>query len=348
MRQLLKFALVFLSVTIAVSVQAENQSAPVEADKKPDSESVKTEKQAEDHSAPVEADKKPDSESKTEKKQDLGMWWNKSPLSYDPMSTQFLYHFEAGYSFSRLEGSFTTDIHMANAKLTLRKHRLTNAIMYNLDKRNSAMANQQSISVDEQGNVTIGEVNDEIRNDKKEVLANYLNFALTERFFLGAGVEWTTDGDKQIKDRYLYFAGVGCRIIDEPKYFLRVLGAYGYQTLQYTDYYNRLFGGLVLKYNAVDKFDSGVLTSNNYYLSMDARWQVTDSLAFTHASSIVGDFEKKENRYNWRWTLAAGLAYRINKYVSLTFNFTEDYNKQPAIGVRKRGQSTKVGIQLEF
>jgi len=324
MRQFFKYALfVFLCVIIAAPARAQTSG----------------------ESAPAEAN---ESETQEKKDQDLGIWWKRSPLSYNPIPSQFLYHFEAGYSFSRSEGSLTKDRHRVNTKITLRKSRFTNVFAYDFDKRNSAMADGNSVTVDENGSVSIGEVNNEIRNSKTNELSNYLFFALTKRFAIGGGMEWTKDDLQEIDDRYLYFIGLSCRVIDKPKLSLRLIGAYGYEELKYTDYYNDLLGNLVLKYKIMDEFDDGILRADKYYFSIDGSWQATDSLGFVHKANIIGDVDKKENRYIWRWELEAGLNYRIHKHVFLNINFTEKYNKEPAIGVRKRDQSTDIGIKLEF
>ncbi len=294
-----------------------------------------------------ETDETSDSEHKKNDR-NLGMWWKRSPLSYDPVPSQFLYHLEAGYSFYRSEGSITRDNHLVNAKITLRKYRLTDILTYDLDKRNSARADESSISVDDDGNISIGETNLEIRNSKTHELTNHLLFTLTKRFYLGGGLEWTRDDLQEIEDRYLYFIGLGCRVIDKPKYSLRLFGAYGYEELQYTDYYNDLFGGLVIKYKTVDEFDEGVTRSDKYYLSLVARWQATDSLELIHKSDIVGNIEKKDNRYIWRWEVVGGVNYKIRKHLFLNVKFTETYNKEPAIGVRPRDQTAGLGIKLEF
>ncbi|MDM8548442.1 DUF481 domain-containing protein [Desulfobacterales bacterium HSG2] len=303
--------------------------------------------QTSDQSAPTETN---DSESETQKKkdQDLGRWWKRSPLSYDPIPSQFLYHFEASYFYSQSEGNFNKDNHLINTGITLRKQRFTNILSYSFDKRNSSRPISTSVTVNEDGSVSIGEATLDLRYSKSHNLSNHLLYALTKRFYLGAGIEWVRDDLQDIENRYIYFFGPGCRVINTSEFSLTLFGAYGYEELEYTDAYNDLMGGLALKYNVLDELDTGVSRSDNAYFAMNTRWQATDSLEFFQDAGIVINLEKQENRYIWRWELSIGANYKIYKYLYLTAKFEEEYNKDPAIGVRKRDQATNIGIKLVF
>jgi hypothetical protein len=277
---------------------------------------------------------------------DLGRWWMKNPLMYDPMPEEFLHHVEIQYSYSQSQGNFTRDNHTVTAFLVSRKGRFTNLLNYNFDKRHASRVDDLP-GVNADGTFYLDESNKELRNSVSHTLDNMLTFALTKSLFAGAGIEWTKDDYSSIDSRLLYYTGLVYNIYQSPRGLLQVFGGYGYEELEYTEeYYDR--GWIGKSIGIIDYFEDGVITSDKYRIGQTFSWGITPSLFFNESFDFIGNIKKKNDRSIFRWTLNFGFDYKIAEHVFLNAGYMEAYDKAPDIGVRKRDQSTTVGIKIVF
>jgi opacity protein-like surface antigen len=277
---------------------------------------------------------------------DLGMWWMRNPLMYDPMPEEFLHHIEIQYSYNQSQGNFTRDNHKVDAQVISRKGRFTNMLNYNFDKRHASRADDMP-GVREDGSFYLDESNKELRNSVSHKLDNMLTAALTKTLFAAAGIEWTKDDYSEIENRFLYYGGLVYNAYQSPRGLFQVYGGYGYEKLEYTqDYYDK--GWSAKAVGLIDYFDDGVITSDKYRLGETFRWAITPSLFFNESFDFIGNLKKKNDRSIFRWTLNVGFDYKIAEHVFLNAGYMESYDKAPDIGARKRDHSTNIGIKIVF
>lgn len=318
----------------APTQSSESATTPEKVEKKPGAKDIKPK-----DSGPQEPP--PDSRKK------YGEWWMRSPLSYDPMPTEFLYHIEGQYNYSQSEGNFTRDNHMIESMLVLRKNRYTNYLKYTFEKKHACKPDDW-IGIDSKGNFYIDEKDRELRDTTMQQFEDSVRIALTKRWYLAPGFRWTEDDYLSIKGRYTYYGGVGFRALNEIPFFLTLFAAYGYEEIEYTDDYNSM-GWLAKSLGLIDYFEEGKIRSDKYLLGQYGTWFVTKSLMFDESFEIIGDMEKRDDdKWVWRWTLQCGLKYKLGDYAFLNVKFVESFDKAPMVMARKRDQSTYIGIQFSY
>ncbi len=273
------------------------------------------------------------SAQESEKPKDLGEWWLRSPLSYDPMPSQWLYHFEGSYNWSRKTGNDTMDNHRAKANMVLRKNRFTSILDYTFDKRNSAKAKDYPNDNEDT----------EIRGDVKHDVHEALRFALTKKLYGTVGGMWMRDEVSLIQDRYTYYVGVGGSPIQTDKFVVNLLCAYGHEELDYTDKYHKnskcvmsedLQCGLSEKFwktaEEID-YEEGTRKYELVYLSQSFDWKITDSVSFKEWFDIFQDTADSDK---YRWALDLSFDIALMNHVSFSPNYHEEYNNEPGLGTR--------------
>jgi len=278
------------------------------------------------------------SAQESEKPKDLGNWWLRSPLSYDQMPTQCLYHFEGSYDYSRKTGNYTMDNHKADAIIVVRKNRLTNYLNYTFDKRNTSKPNDDLYT----------ENNVNLRNDTKHELTDDLRFALTKRYYIAPGAMWLRDELSMIQDRYTYYLGGGGTLIDTGKYILNFYAAFGHEELDYTDDYHNLCKMVMEGYGVSAEdidYEEGTVKTEVIYLNQVFNWNITDTLSFNESIDFFQDVNDGDK---YRWSLDLSFDIQLMNHVYFSPNYREDYNKNPGLGVRKRDVSIGAGIKISF
>jgi len=286
------------------------------------------------------------SAQESEKPKDLGNWWLRSPLSYDPMPTQFLYHFDGSYNWTRKTGNDTVDNHRAKANLFLRKERLTSILEYTFDKRNVGKAKDYP---DYNEN---SDIRDDVRHDVHEAL----RFAFAKKLYGTVGGMWMRDELSLIQDRYTYYAGVGGTPLETDKFVVNLFCAYGHEELDYTDTYHESadyvmnpakYGDPVTPPKTAEEIDyeEGTRKYELVYVSQSFDWKITDSVSFREGFDIFQDTGDSDK---YRWTLDLSFDIPLMNHVSFIPNYHEEYNNEPGLGVRPRDILIGAGIKISF
>jgi len=286
------------------------------------------------------------SAQESEKPKDLGNWWLRSPLSYDPMPTQWLYHFEGSYNWTRKTGNDTVDNHRAKANLVLRKERLTSILEYTFDKRNVAKAKDYPEYNE----------NSEIRNDVRHDVQEALKFAFAKRLYGTVGGMWMRDELSLIQDRYTYYAGVGGTPVQNDKFVVNLLFAYGHEELDYTDTYHEgsdyamnpaKYGDPVTPPKTAEEIDyeEGTRKYEVAYLSQSFDWMINEYVSFKEWFDI---FQNTDDSDKYRWALDLSFDIAMTEHISFSPNYHEEYNNEPGLGVRPRDISIGAAVKISF
>jgi len=272
-------------------------------------------------------------------KKDLGEWWLRNPLTYDPVPEEFLYHIEATYDWSRQTGNFTNDKHDLSALLTLRKKIFTYNLRYAFDKRNASKPYSPPYQDD----------NKDLRKSTKHEVHNDFRMALTNRMIAGLGMFWLKDDYIKIQNRYTYYGGLGYTVFKHPRAKIDVFGALGYEELDHTDEYHEGF----LKMqdwgetSDVEFYDRGTVVSSLIYLHEQARAYLLPGVALNQSVDYYRDIDDSDI---YRWKFNVGLDIMIMEHIFASLSYKEEYDNAPesVLGIRKRDTSIGAGVKISF
>ena len=218
----------------------------------------------------------------------LGPWWMMSALKYDPIPRQILYHFEGSYSFSKTTGNFESEGHRGNASLHLRKNRFTYTLTYSLDKQDQTLG--------------IMRIAYQTLSWLTHVTVDY-----TSRIFSSFGFVWAEDEKAFIDKEYTFYGGVGYRVIDRPRYQLRLLAAAGHRNLErmYESHQDKAYG---------------------CYVEDTCNASLTEAVSLWQTYMLLQNVEEKDDYY---WKLLTGMNAKIVEPVSLTVTYMVTYDNRP-------------------
>ncbi|MDY6988824.1 MAG: DUF481 domain-containing protein [Thermodesulfobacteriota bacterium] len=246
-----------------------------------------------------------------QKKQDLGSWWLRNSLKYDPMPREFLYHIEAKYGFIKETGNVEKETHNVHALLAIRKTRFTNYLEYSLTKEDWAAEKRK-----------VQDLHESVRMD------------LAKKLYGQVGWIWTIDEDRFIDDRSTYYGGFGCDLIDSKKYLLSVFGSLGREELDYMPGVS--FEGIPA---------AGSETSTLYYLDQRFKWFITESISFSQRYEFVGNLDTSSD---YRSTLNLGIEFAINTHLALRLDYQQKYYNAPPDYVKDRDEKQGLLIQISY
>ena len=259
-------------------------------------------------------------ENKDEKKRELGQWWKRNALKYDPMPEEFLQHFEFKYQYNRDTGNLYRDNHMIDSAYVVRKWRFTNYLMYSMDKRFS------------------GKPGVDLRDDIKHNLHEDFRYAITKALYASIGAIYEVDEIKDIEESITYYGGFGYHIIDTDLIILKVFAALGNRDLEYT--YNSDYG--------FENLNEALLYSEQAF-----SWYITEDLAFDE--SLVWTMSIEDTDL-YRYSLDLSLSYRIVPHVFLEVTYAIEYENfiDPNLpsfitdNIIKKDTSFSTGVKFSF
>lgn len=282
------------------------------------------------------------------KKQDMTNWWTRNPLTFDPMPTDLLWHFETTYQYDRSTGNWTTDNHVLNSQLSLRYNRFTNHIRYTFDKRNVAKPTEPPNS----------EQNTDLRDSTQHEIHEDFRYAITKRIYAAPGVFYLEDDYAYIDERWTYYAGLGADLITLPLFKLSVFGAYGYETQRYIDDYHQT-AQIVQEWantnspqadelkNVMKDYDPGTEEGDVVYLTETIRLFPYYGVMVTQELIYVADVSDTDI---YRWTFKIGVDFKVMEHLFVSVEYKEEYDNDAnqLLGIRKRDQTQGIGLKVVF
>lgn len=294
---------------------------------------------------PVRADAASEIDAKTAlKSKELGKWWLRSALSYDPIPSKILNHLELSYSYKRMTGDFTLDKHLITTRFITRYKRFTNYLNYTFDKTTSAMADDYY----DKNNDQIIVQNRDIRKDTKHFLTEEFSFAILKRFYAAAGFMYEEDDFISLDKRLTGYLGFGGRPIQTDRFTLKLFTALGHEEKDYTEEYHEYAREIPkdeLKYLLPD-YDPDTVKTDIFHCNQNVNWSITKNLSFNENFMYFVDIEDSDK---YRWTLDLGLEFQFTKLLALTLNYNESMDNaiNPLTG-RKRNITIGSGVKVLF
>jgi predicted porin len=248
--------------------------------------------------------------------QDIGRWWDRSALSYDPILEAWLFHVEATVSYQKLSGNTEGTVYSASPLLTIRKGRFSNYLGYNLSAQD-VVYSAGSGAVD----------------TRTESITVDLAYEITEWLFVRGGYRNDKDDLTYIKNRDTYFGGVGS----------------SWTTMQ-----DRLTMGAFLAYGNEDtdylsELELPAEESDAIYVTPSISYQLTQSVSVGGSATYV---EYIDNDLGKRWNTNIGLDVALAPHVYLSLSWTKTYENNIAIRLNPDADNTTtvqvVGLKVSY
>jgi hypothetical protein len=268
-------------------------------------------------------------------KESLGKWWGKSSLKYSPLPERWLFHVEGSLDYKHNSGNIRSNLYEGSATLKVRKHRFTNTIAFTINKELMAQ-------IPYPGSAEI-----QTKSDYRSI-QEFLRFDLTKRLYADAGYTWEKDTVNYIKDRNIFYAGIGYAPIDAKRHSLEVFLAGGYEKVQFPD--------LVKAFLNPDQ-----LKAESILFREDYRWNITDRITYKQTFRIVQNFEKSiiinddrlnlhaiGDTYRYRWFLLNEIYLKLVEHLNFSSGSKIEYNNNPLLVAKKLDVTAKSGIQFSF
>ncbi|VEN73205.1 conserved exported hypothetical protein [Candidatus Desulfarcum epimagneticum] len=271
---------------------------------------------------------------------DLGKWWLKNPLEYDPMPDRLLHHFEGSYSYGGTSGNVEVTSHTGKANLTLRKNILTSVTVYSVKYNDTENALRGSES----------HLNDQF-------FRQGFRFALTDKLEAVVGGEWKKNASMYLENRLVYYGGFRFSAIrsENVKIFLA-----GFYSNTNTEYMNSKIQNIrtYASFPSVDEYESGGL-----FLRQTLNWKITDAITLNEACSYLNFLDNSDY---YTLDLNLSLNFMITKSVSFLVSYDMTYEQNSFIKslgdylderraagrfageIENRDSKIGVGIQISF
>jgi putative salt-induced outer membrane protein YdiY len=265
----------------------------------------------------------------------LGKWWEKSSLNYFPLPKKWLFHVEGSLNYNHRSGNIKSSLYDASATMKVRKHRFTNTLTYIINKELTAQA------------LSPGSTAIQIGNDYRSIQES-LRFDLKKPLYADAGYIWEKDTISYIKDRHIFYAGLGYAPIDTKRHSLEVFAAGGFEKVQFLD--------SVKDFVSLDHLNVAAL-----FFREDYRWNISDRITYKQTYRIIQNFENKliindeqtnihgiGETYRYRWFLINEIYLKLIEHLNFSSGSKIEYNSNPWLMLKKLDVTLKSGIQVNF
>jgi hypothetical protein len=257
---------------------------------------------------------------------DLGKWWEKSSLSYDPMPEKTLKHFSLAFAFTHASGNTSGTQTSKNLDFVVRKRRLTNRAT--VDLRDSDMTYGAT-----------GGSNDY----QMATLRNHVEYDLSKRTVLVTGLELYRNTLYFMDSRVTGYVGAGMTVHETPAYKLSLIGGIGYSAFSFDDDTMReISPATVALLPTFTPSTAGALLMQAW------RWQVSKQLSIQQSASIT-EYVEQDLGQAIDFSVAADIP--VNKHVSIGPRFTvhdEDNIYIEALPVKTVDRNFSFNVRVSF
>jgi hypothetical protein len=273
----------------------------------------------------VKADKT-EAGSKAPAKPNLGNWWEKSSLDFDTMPTQFLFHGTANASYMNAQGNSQGSMFNGSVDLTARKERYTNHFL--------AQHRRQDMTYGFGG----GSV-----NLTESTLKDYLDYDLTARTLVLAGIEDYHNSFLFIDRRVTYYGGFGATPVETKQHLVNVTGGLGYANFKFDR-----TGMLHVNPVAVAGLPTITPSSGGALVTETWRWTFSDKVTLMQDATYMKYFNQVLGH---RWDFGVNLNVPLAKYVSFvpSYRIRDEVNAiTNALGVKPQDRTLSLGLSVSF
>jgi hypothetical protein len=143
-------------------------------------------------------------------------WWEKSSLASEPLPEQFRFHTAAEFSFSDSRGNTSGTTVTKHAEVTVRKRRVTNRVLIDLNDTNMVYG--------------LGGGGADYH---QSTVRNHAELDLTKSSVLAGGVEYARNTLVFIDQRLTVYAGGGKTLVERHGHKVTLTGGVGYATFRF-------------------------------------------------------------------------------------------------------------------
>ena len=267
------------------------------------------------------------------KKSDLGDWWNKSSLSYDPRPSEWLNRGEFKYSFMGYTGNASSHANLIYARWDARKDRYTNSIAFTLDNSNT--------DIDSMGY--------HYKKDQR-MLEDTLKYDITKDFYADVGFIWEKNSALLVDRRYAIYGGFGYRLLALDDHKVSALLAYGYLDEKYSSEVQTWLGIMNRDFDTI-YFNQTYDWNVTKYISFNERlmWirslNKVDRLRLDSSGTMLVN-EGAHNRNLMTLDLAVNVMFTDN--ISLFSAYQVKYDNIPWAWLKKRDTMLSTGLKMAF
>jgi hypothetical protein len=257
---------------------------------------------------------------------DLGKWWEKSSLSYDPMPEKTLKHFSLAFAFTHASGNTSGTQTSKNMDFVVRKRRLTNRAT--VDLRDSDMTYGAT-----------GGSNDY----QMATLRNHVEYDLSKRTVVVTGLEFYRNTLYFMDSRITGYAGAGMTVHETPAYKLSLIGGIGYSAFSFDDETMRQISP-----DTVALLPTFTPNTAGALLMQAWRWQATKHVSIQQSASIT-EYVKQDLGQAIDFSIAADIP--VSKHVSIGPRFTvhdEDNIYIDALPVKTVDRNFSFNVRVSF
>jgi hypothetical protein len=257
---------------------------------------------------------------------DLGPWWEKSSLSYDPVPEKTLLHVASDFQFTDARGNTSGHSISKHTDVVVRKRRITNRVL--IDIRDSDMSYGAG-----------GGANDYHMSTIRE----HVEYDLSKRALVLAGVENYRNSLYFIDRRLTAYVGGGATIASTATHTFSMTGGLGY-----TGFAFDRDGMLQIAPDTVPLLPTLTPKSGGVMLNEAWHWKASKQLTIDQSASITEFFDQKLGQ-TWSFSVAAHVP--VNKHVSIGPRYDvheEDNVYIEALPVKTIDRTFGIGVKVSF
>jgi hypothetical protein len=234
-------------------------------------------------------------------------WWLQSSYA-DTVKKKILFHAGAKYSYTKMKGVLSGEMHVGDLTLVERKGHFTNFSACGIDKMDISLKGPTPIAF----------------KSTSYYITDYLDADLSKVVFCQTGFIWERDDLLLIQNRYSFYTGIGTNFLLFKKLKLKSLVAMGRINQDYTmpvdnvDVIKGPYAAFYCKHNFVFTFTPTLSFLGNAFYFTD----INDTKRYRYGTSLnlqIGIIK--------HINLVVGYSYRYDRELVL-FGATPDYSTQ--------------------
>jgi hypothetical protein len=257
---------------------------------------------------------------------DLGKWWERSSLSYDPVPEKTLKHFTLAFSFTHASGNTDGTQTSKDLDFVVRKHRTTNRATVSL--RDSDMTYGAT-----------GGSNDY----QMATLRNHVEYDISKRTLVAAGVEWYRNTLYFMDSRLTGYVGAGMTVFEAPHHKLSFIGGIGYSAFVFDEE-----SMMQISPDTVSRLPGFSPNTAGAMLMQAWRWQASKHVSIQQSAGIT-EYVNQDLGQSMDFSIAADIP--MNKHVSLGPRYTvhdEDNIYIDALPVKTVDRNFSISVRISF
>jgi hypothetical protein len=257
---------------------------------------------------------------------DLGKWWEKSSLSYDPVPERTLVHFTLAFAFTHASGNTSGTQTSKNMDFVVRKRRLTNRAT--VDLRDSDMTYGASGGSSDYQMAT---------------LRNHVEYDLSKRTVLVTGLELYRNTLYFMDSRLTGYAGAGMTVLETPVHKLSLIGGLGYSRFSFDDETMRQISP-----DTVALLPTFTPSTAGALILQAWRWQASKHVSIQQSAGLT-EYVNQELGQAIDFSISADIP--VNKHVSIGPRYTvhdEDNIYIEALPVKTVDRNFSFSVRVSF